>query len=438
MSSVETLGALERRLNASIPQQQMRGEVEVRLKRLGRTAKIHGFRPGKVPFKILEQQYGAQVYQEVLGESLERAFAAETQANNLNVVGSPSFELKSEDHKADPLEYSATFEVYPEVVIGDLGAETVERVAFTLSDANVERTIATLRKQRAVFEPADRAAQAEDQVRIDFTGTLDGEMFEGGEARDFPVVLGLGRMLQDFESAIIGMKAGESKSFDMTFPENYHGKNVAGKQVTFAVTLHTVEAPRLPELDSELARQLGVGDGDVEKLKSEIRENLERELRRRIKVRNKDSAMDALLKVCQTELPRALVNWETQNLAQQTTRDMEERGVKIPQGMGLPPELFIERAQKRVKLGLVLSELVRQHDLNAKPEQVRALIEDYAQSFDHPEQVVRWYAADQARMQEAANLVLEDNVVAWVHEHAKVVDKAVTFDELMGNEQELR
>jgi len=437
MSSVETLGALERRLNASIPQQKMRGEVETRLKHLGRTAKIHGFRPGKVPLKILEQQYGAQVFQEVLGESLERAFAEEVQASNLNVVGTPNFELKSEDHKADPLEYSATFEVYPDVVIGDLSGETVERTAYEMSDADVEQTITTLRKQRAVYEPADRAAQAEDQVRIDFTGTLDGEVFEGGEAKDVAVVLGQGRMLPDFEAAIIGMKAGENKSFDMTFPEDYHGQEVAGKQVTFSVTVHAVEAPRLPELDSEFAKQLGVQDGDVERLKSEIRDNLARELQRRIKVRNKDGAMDALMNVCQTELPNALVSWETQNLMQQTMRDMEERGMKIPQGMGLPPELFAERAQKRVKLGLALSELVKQHDLGAKPEQVKALIEDYAQSFDDPGQVVRWYAADQGRMQEAENLVLEDNVVAWVHEHAKVVDKPAAFDELMGNEQEL-
>ena len=436
MSSVETLGALERRLNASLPQQQMRGEVETRLKRLGRTAKIHGFRPGKVPLKILEQQYGAQVYQEVLGETLERAFAEEAQANNLNVVGAPSFELKSEDHQADPLEYSATFEVYPEVVIGDLSGETVERATYTPTEADVEQTITTLRKQRTAYEPAERAAQADDQVRIDFTGTLDGEVFEGGEAKDFSVVLGQGRMLPDFENAIIGMKAGENKSFEMTFPEDYHGKDVAGKQVTFAVTLHAVEAPRLPEVDGEFARQLGVADGDVDKLKTEIRANLERELHRRIKVRNKDSAMDALLNVSQTELPKSLVNWEAQNLAQQTTHEMEERGMQIPKGMGLPTDLFIERAQKRVKLGLVLSELAKQHDVSAKPEQVKALIDEYAQSFEQPEQVVRWYAADQGRMQEAANLVLEDNVVAWVHEHAKVVDKPATFDELMGNEQE--
>lgn len=433
MSSVETLGALERRLNASIPQQQMRGEIESRLKRLGRTAKVHGFRPGKVPFKILEQQYGAQVHQEVLGETLERAFATEAEANNLRVVGTPNFELKSADIKADPLEYSATFEVYPEIVIGDVGAETVDRVSYTLTDADVEQTIDTLRKQRTVYEPADRAAQSEDKVRIDFTGTLDGVVFEGGEAKDFIVVLGQGRMLPDFENAITGMKAGENKSFEMTFPEDYHGKNVAGKQVTFAITVHAVEAPRLPEVDSEFAKQLGVDDGDVEKLKAEIRENLDREVQRRVKVRNKDSAMDALLKVAQVELPKVLVGWETQNLVQQTLRDMQERGIQIPQGMGLPPEMFMERAQKRVKLGLVLSELVKQHQLEAKPEQVKALIDDYAQSFDQPEQVVRWYQAEPARMQEAANLVLEDNVVAWVQQHAKVADKTVEFKELMGN-----
>ncbi len=435
MASVEILGGLERRLNASIPQQMVRGEVEARLKRLGRTAKVHGFRPGKVPFRILEQQYGTQVHQEVLGESLEREFASEVKANNLRVVGAPTFELKSADYRADPLEYTATFEIYPDVAIGDIASESVERISCTLSDADVENTLLTLRKQRAVFEPADRPAQAEDRVRMDFTGKLNGVVFEGGEARDYSVVLGAGRMLQDFESAVIGMKAGESKSFDMTFPENYHGKAVAGKQVTFSVTVHSVEAPRLPALDAEFAKQLGVADGDVEKLKADVRANLGRELQHRIKARNKESAMDALLKVSRMELPNALVGWETENLMRQTMHDMEARGIKIPAGAGLPPELFAERAQKRVRLGLLLPELVKRHDLAAKSEQVKAQIQEYAQGFEHPEEVVRWYAADKERMQEVANLVLEDNVVDWVMRTAKVVDKAVKFDELMEHAQ---
>lgn len=433
MSSVETLGGLQRRLNVSIPQPLLRSEVETRLKRLGRTAKVHGFRPGKVPFKILEQQYGAQVHQEVLGENLQRSFAEAAQANKLQVAGYPHYEIKTQDLNAPEIEYSATFEVYPEVVVGEVAGETIERVTFTMTDADVENTVATLRKQRAVFEPAARAVQNEDQVRIDFSGKLDGVVFEGGEAKDFSVVLGAGRMLPDFEKAIIGMKVGETKSFDMTFPADYHGKDVAGKQVTFTITLHSVDAPRLPEVDAEFAKSLGVADGDVAKLKGEIRTNLNREAQRRVKVRNKDSAMEVLLKVGQLEVPKSLLEIEAQNLMQQTLRDLEGRGMKIPKGMQLPTDVFEERATKRVKLGLILAELVKKHQLQAKPEQVKALIQEYAESYEHPEEVVRWYAADASRLQEVENLVLEDNVVAWVMASAKVTDKAVELKELMEN-----
>jgi len=433
MSSVENLGALERRLNSFIPQQLIRGEIESRLKRLGRTAKVHGFRPGKVPFKILEQQYGAQVHQEVLGEALQRSFAEAAQANSLKVAGYPNFEIKPSDPASAQLEYSATFEVYPEIAFGDIAAEQVERATYTLSDADIDNTISTLRKQRAVFEATDRAAQNEDQVRIDFSGKLDGVVFEGGEAKDFSVVLGVGRMLPDFEHAIIGMKAGATKSFDMTFPADYHGKDVAGKQVTFTITLHSVEAPRLPELDADFIKSLGIEDGDVNKLKSEIRENLARETERRLKGLNKNHAMDVLLKVCQLDVPKALLDAEVQNLMQQAMNDMQQRGVKIPQGMSLPPDLFAERAQKRVKLGLILAELVRKHGLSAKPEQIKVLVQDYAQSFEHPEDVVKWHYSDPSRLQEVENMVLEDNVVTWVMSVAKVADKPVEFNELMGS-----
>jgi trigger factor len=433
MSSVETLGGLQRRMNVSIPQPQLRGEVESRLKRLGRTVKVHGFRPGKVPFKIIEQQYGAQVHQEVLGESLQRTFAEAAQANKLQIAGYPQFEIKTQDMNAPLVEYSATFEVYPEVVVNDVAAESIERVTFTLSDADVENTVSTLRKQRAVFEPVTRAVQNEDQVRIDFSGKLNGVVFEGGEAKDLPLVLGAGRMLPDFESGIIGMKTGETKSFDMTFPADYHGKDVAGKQVTFTITVHSVEAPRLPEVDAELAKSLGVADGDVAKLKTEIRDNLNREAQRRVKVRNKDNAMEVLLKVSQLEIPKALLEAEAQNLMQQTLQDLEGRGMKIPKGMQLPTDAFEERASKRVKLGLILAELVKKHDLYAKPEQVKGLIQEYAQSYEHPEEVVRWYAADASRLKDVENLVLEDNVVAWVHAGAKVAEKTVALNELMEN-----
>lgn len=433
MSSVETLGAVQRRLNASIPQQQIRGEMETRIKRIGRTAKVAGFRPGKVPFKILEQQYGAQVYQEVLGEALEKSFADAAQAQQLKVVGYPDFEIKPVDAAAEHIDYSATFEVYPEPVLGDISAQEVTRISYAMTDADVDNTIETLRKQRTTYQAIDRAAQNDDQVKIDFCGTLDGVVFSGGEAKDYPFVLGQGRMLPDFENAVLGMKAGESKSFDMTFPADYHGKDVAGKQVTFAITVNAVEAPKLPEIDAEFAKSLGVESGDAADLRTEIRTNLDREIGRRVKVRNKDAAMDALLNIGELEVPKYMLDWECQNLQQQAMRDMEARGMQIPKGMTLPVEMFAERAAKRVKLGVILNALVEKHDLAAKPEQVQALIQDYAQSFDQPEDVIKWYAADASRTQEIENVALEDNVVAWVMANAKVSDKAVEFKELMEN-----
>jgi len=433
MSNIETLAGLQRRLNITVTQQKIRGEVENRLKRIGRTAKVHGFRQGKAPLKVLEQQYGDSVQQEVLGESLQRSFAEAAITHNLQVAGYPQFEIKTPDLNAPEIECSATFEVYPEVVIGDLSGEGVTRTVFNLDDSDVEETIQTLRKQRVEYKAVNRAAQNEDQVRIDFSGVLDGKLFEGGAAKDFAVVLGAGRMLPDFENALVGSKAGETKSFDMTFPADYHGKDVAGKEVTFTLTVHAVEAPHLPAVDAEFVKSMGVADGDVGKFRQEIRENVGREAQRRVKVRNKDGAMELLLKVSQLEAPQALVQGEAQRLMEQTVRDMEGRGMKIPQGLKLPADMFLERAEKRIKLGLILAELVKRHDLQAKPEQVEALVNEYAQSFEHPEEVRQWYRADKSRLQEIENLVLEDNVVAWVMAGAKVTEQAAKLNELMEN-----
>ncbi|MDD2701871.1 MAG: trigger factor [Sideroxydans sp.] len=433
MSNVETLSGLQRRLTATIPQQQIRTEVESRLKRLGRTAKVAGFRPGKAPIKVLEQQYGDSVQQEVLGESLQRSFAEAAIANKLDVAGYPQFEIKTADLKAPEIEFSATFEVYPQVTIGDIKGESITRVAFTLSEDDVEETVNTLRKQRAVYKAVDRAAKNDDQLLIDFAGTLNGEPFEGGSAKDFKVLLGSGRMLPDFENAIVGCKAGETKSFDMTFPADYHGKDVAGKQVTFTITVHKVEEAELPAVDADFVKSVGVADGDVEKFRQEIRDNVGREAQRRVKVRNKESVMAVLLKVAQLEVPTSLLQGEAQRLMEQAMHDMEARGMKIPKGMKLPAEMFLERAESRVKLGLILAELVKQQDLKAKPEQVEALIEEYAQSFEHPDEVRKWYRAEPARMQEIENLALEDNVVAWVMAGAKVADQEIKLNELMGN-----
>ncbi|CAG9933641.1 trigger factor [Candidatus Nitrotoga arctica] len=434
MSSIEIMSGLERRLNASIPLQLVSSEMEARLKNLARTAEVPGFRPGKVPFKILEQKHGAQIQQEVLQDALRQSFAKEAQDNQLKVVGYPAFEVKTTDPDALWIEYSATFEVYPEVVLGDISAESIEQAVYTLSDADVDTTIATLRKQHATFEVADRAAQNGDRVHIDFSGLLEGKIFEGGEARNLAVLLGVGRLLPDFENAIIGMKAGETKSFDMTFPADYQAEKVAGKSATFTIILHKVEEQHLPEIDANFAKLLGIEDGDVNKLKVEIRDNLEREIKRRLMVRNKDSAMATLLKVTQLEIPKALLDAEAQSLMQQALRDMKKRRIEMPKGEeSLPLELFTERAQKRVKLSLILTELVEKYDLHAKPEQIKALVQDYAQSYDNPEEVVQWHYNDPVRLQDAENLVLEDNVVVWVTGAVKVTEKAMEFNELMEN-----
>ena len=432
MSSVETVSTLERRLSASIPQQAVRGEVMTRLKKIGRTAKISGFRPGKAPMQMIEKCYGADVHQEVLGEALQRSFAAEVDANKLDVAGQPSFEVTAMTEEA--VEYNATFEVYPEVSIGSLADQAINRTVYELADADVENTILTLRKQRTQFVDVQRAAQDQDKVTVDFTGTLDGVVFNGGEAKDYPVQLGQGRMLPEFEAAIIGLGIGESKSFNMTFPEDYHGKDVAGKEVTFTIKLNKVEEPQLPELTAEFVQSIGIEDGDVSKLDSEIRVNLQREVARRLKFINKKAAMDALLAVTPLEVPKAVVEWESQSLMEETMRNMADRGVKTD-GMKLPLELFKEEATRRVKLGMIMQKLVAEQNLLATEAQMQAHLNDYAQSFDQPEEVTAWYAAHPEQMNEVRNVVTEENVTAWVMSQAKVADVTGVFTELMGNAQ---
>jgi trigger factor len=432
MASVETVSALERRLNASIPQQAINSQVSARLKNIGRSAKIAGFRPGKVPAKIVEQYYGAQARQEILGDALQRSFDEAAQTNNLKVAGFPKFEVKTQDLNADQIEYSATFEVYPEVVVGDLSGEKIERLVYELTQADVDNTIETLRKQRATFEKVDRATRSDDRVNIDFSGTLNGELFPGGQAKDYTLVLGGGGMLPEFEAAAIGMKVGETKSFDLTFPDDYRNQELAGKKVNFSITLNRVEAPKLPEVDAEFAKAVGIADGDVSKLHDEIRSNLLTEVSRRLKARNKDAAMDALLRVSGFDVPKVLVDDEVQTLIRLTLQDMEARGMKT-KGVSLPPDMFKDRAEKRIKLGLILSHLVQQHNLTARLEQVESFIREYAQSFDQPEEVIRWYKAEPGRMQDVEHIVLEENVVTWAMGQARTVDKQAVFNELMGN-----
>lgn len=433
-ASLETLSTLERRLKVAVPVNQINNEVENRLKRLQRTVKLHGFRPGKVPMKVVVQQFGSQVRQEVLGDTVERTFGEAVREKNLRVAGYPRIEAQPGGEAAADFEFTATFEIFPEVKIGDLAATTIERPVVTVDEPEVDKTIEVLRKQRVSYAEVDRAAAAGDVVVIDYKGTIDGVPFDGGTAEGQSVVLGEGRLLADFETALIGMSAGATKSFELTFPADYHGTEVAGKKAVFEVTLHKVQEQKLPAVDAEFAKSLGVEDGDLAKMRADVRSNLEREVKRRVQARVKDQALKSLLESATLEIPKALVDMEIERLMAQMADNLRGRGMK-EDAMNMPREAFEPEARRRVSIGLVLNELVKQNDIKAQPDQVKAMIEDYAESYEHPEEVVRWYYQSGDRVREVEAVVLENNVVDWVLKHAKVVDQPTAFEQLMGNAQ---
>ena len=421
---------LERRIDLSIAIADVEKDLDERLKRLGRNVKMPGFRPGKVPFSIVKQQHGPQARNEVLSEALDGAFVEAVTAQNFRVAGYPRIEAKATDSTTH-LEFTAIFEVYPEFTPGDLSDAEIERPTLEVSAAEIDQTLDILRKQRVRYEDAGRPAAKEDRVVIDFLGRKDGEPFQGGQASDYPFVLGQGMMLPDFEKAVEGMQAGESKTFDLSFPEDYFAKDMAGQTVEFEITVKQVQAPRLPEVDADFAKSMGIADGDVTKMREEVEGNLKREVKRRIEARLKDQVMDALLKANPIGIPTALVDMEVQRLMQAARQDMEQRGMKT-KDFPMQPEWFAEQAARRVALGLILAEVVKTEKLQATPEQVKALVEETAQSYEHPDEVVRWYYAQPQRLSEVEGLVIENNVVAWTLSKAKVTDKAVPFDELMG------
>jgi trigger factor len=420
---------LERNLKVSVPVQQIEAEIGTRLKELARTVKMEGFRPGKVPLKMVERHYGFQVRQEVLSDSVQKSFIEAVKSQNFRVAGYPRFQPVS-DAAADRVEFNATFEVYPEIVVGDLSSARVARPRTEVGEKDVDATIETLRRQRAPFAPVERAAQLGDMVNIDFDGRIGGAPFEGGEGRNFGVVLGEGRMLPDFEKPLSGMKAGEKKTVEFTFPQDY-AEAVKGKLVEFTITMNHVNEPRLPAVDEAFARSLGVESGDVAKMRAEIRANIERETRKKIQAKLKEQVMDGLLAASSFEVPRALVDAEIERLREQATADLKGRGLTTD-GAVLPAELFADRAARRVKLGLLIADLVKKNALIARPEQVRAVITEHAETFEQPEQMVRWFYSQPERLAEIEAVVMEDNVVEWATSKMQVVEEPVAFEDLMG------
>ena len=440
-TAVETLDKLERRLTITFPLSDVRTEVEKRLKKQAKTAKAPGFRPGKVPLKMVAAQYGYQIESDVLNDRVGRAFNDAAIEAGLRVAGFPKIEPK-EDAAEGMLAFDATFEVFPEVVIGDLAAVEVETVAADVSDAEIDKTIDILRKQRVHYytkgeagehgDGGEPVAATGDRVTVDFTGAIEGVEFPGGKADDYAFVLGEGRMLPEFEAATIGLKVGESKTFPLAFPEDYHGKDVAGKTADFTITLKKLEWAHMPAVDGEFAVSLGIEDGSIEKMRQDIKTNLEREVGARVKARNKDAVMDALVKVTEMDVPTVMIQQDSERLAEQTRQDMAQRGMDV-KNMPFPTELFAEKAERRVRLGLILSRLVEENKLQATQEQVKAQIEDFAQSYEDPKEVLKYYYSYRRRLGEVEALVLEENVVNYVLGKAKVSTKTVAFDELMGS-----
>jgi len=431
MANVETLGTLERRVSMSVPVADVERQVSERLKKIARDVRMPGFRPGKVPMKIVAQTYGPQVHNEVLGDAVNKSFSDAVRQANLKVAGYPRIE-KADSSNEKSLEFKATFEIYPEVRLGDLAAATIERPNTPVADADVDKTIEILRKQRTRFVAAAREARDGDRLTIDFDGTLDGQAFDGGKAEGFAFVLGEGRMLPEFEAAARGMQPGESKSFPLKFPDDYHGKAVAGKEATFKLALRNVEEPQLPALDAEFAKALGVADGDLAKMRSEVRANVEREVKKRVDARLKQQALQALHDSTPLELPKSLIEAESQELVQRAAADLQARGLKPEQLPPLDPSAFADTAKRRVALALLINELQDKEGLKPKPAEVRAMVEQEAQTYESPAEVVKWFYMQPQRLSEMESAALEANVVKWVLSKAKVVDKDIAFDELMG------
>jgi trigger factor len=433
--NVEILEKLERKITLTLPATVIQNEVNSRLKKLAHKVKIDGFRPGKVPMNIVAQRYGYSVHYEVMNDKVGEAFNMATIEAKLRVAGQPRISEKEQSPEGE-MAFDAIFEVYPEVKMQDLAQVAVEKLHADVSDEAIDKTVEILRKQRRTYaqRSLESSAETDDRVTVDFEGKIDGEPFDGGRAQDFQFVVGEGQMLQEFEGAVRGMKVGESKTFPLAFPADYQGREVAGKTADFMVTLKKLEASHLPEVTDELAKSLGAVDSTVAGLRADIRGNLEREVKFRLLGRNKQAALDALVAHAELDLPQSIVQAELDRMVQGAREELKQRGIKDADKAPIPEDVFKPQAERRVRMGLVVSELVRQQGLQATPDQIKAHVEELSASYEKPSEVQRWYYSDNSRMAEVEGIVIEQNVTNYVLSLAKVTEKAISFDELMGQQ----
>lgn len=429
--SVEATQGLERRITITVPSENVETEVKKRLQQLSKTQRIDGFRAGKVPVSVINKRFGPAVRQEVAGEVMQRNYIEAIVSEKINPAGAPTFAPKSLEAGKD-LEFSATFEVYPEVEVQGLDKITVEKPAVTVTDEDLANMLETLRKQHAAWADVDAAAGENDRVTVDFVGTIDGEVFEGGKAEDFPLELGQGRMIPGFEDNIVGKKAGEEVVADVTFPDDYHAENLKGKAAQFTITVKKVEAQELPELSEEFATKFGVTEGGVDALKEEVKKNMTRELDQAVKASVKDQAIKGLLANNEIEVPKALVDQEVDALRQQAAQRFGGDAQNMPE---LPAELFHEQAVTRVKTGLLLGEVIKANDIKVDDAKVEALIATVASAYEDPTEVVEYYKGNDQLMQQMRNVAMEEQAVEAILAKAVVTDVEKAFDDIMNPQQ---
>jgi len=428
--SIEHTGPLERKMKIDVPEDRIASEVQNRLKSMSRTTRMDGFRPGKVPLKVLEKRYGLQLRQEVVGEVVRSTFIETIQSEELRPAGEPVIEPITQE-QAEGMSFHATFEVYPEVSLSDPSALQLERPVCMISEQDIDKMVETLRKQQQTWKQVERAAQQGDQLTLDFIGSIDGEVFDGGEANDFQIELGSSRFIEGFEEGLVGAMPGAELELDLKFPEDYHASHLAGKPVHFAVKVKTVEEAELPELTDEVLQRFGIEEGGVEAFRKEIRDNMEREQAHASRNRFKENVMDALVKANALDVPKALLANEAYRLAADMRQNLMTRGASAEQSRAIQPSLFKDQARRRVTLGLLMADIIKQQGIKAEPARVRETIEGMAASYDDPDAVVKWYYDDQERLGDIEAAVMEDLVVDWLASQAQVSESTMAFDELM-------
>jgi trigger factor len=429
---LETLEGIERRIRMTLPMAPIDSAVNAELKNISRRARLNGFRPGKAPLHMIAQQYGAGIRLDVIEKQINEHFSEAVQEKGLDPIGSPHIE----DIKEEPgqVQVSMLFEVYPEIRIGDLSHYAIEKPILDVTEAEVDKTLEILRKQRTRYEPVERPVGQGDRVIIGFIGRIDGEVFEGGTAEKFPFVVGAGQMLPDFEAGLMGMSKGEQKTVQVVFPADYHGKEVAGKTADFTLTVHEVSQPILPELDENFAEQLGVKDSSIEVLRAEIKDNLIREVKRRLQNRVKQRVFEALKQAAPSvSVPKTFLAQEIKTMSQEMRKRLKTQGVQGADTLNLDESMFMAQASDRVMMGMLMSHLVKEKELSAKPEQVRALIEEWSQSYEDPQEMLNWFYESPDRLREPQATVMEQNVVDYVLSQVKVNEVPIDFNTLMEN-----